>query len=155
MWKNGQAPALNAENLNKIEQGIANSAQLVDGFLPVSQGGNGSTTITPELVSLTGASKNEGTYLLRYGLLRILIIDFEIVSAGDRDITMHTFAAADRPPLGAPVYRTSLSCTGQPNVYGASMSMTAANGQLELSTRGTQSGATCHYTGILPWLARP
>lgn len=26
VWKNGEAPAINAENLNKIEQGIANSA---------------------------------------------------------------------------------------------------------------------------------
>lgn len=30
VWKDGQAPALNAENLNKIEQGIANAAQAIE-----------------------------------------------------------------------------------------------------------------------------
>ena len=30
IWKDGQAPALNAENLNKIEQGIANAAQAIE-----------------------------------------------------------------------------------------------------------------------------
>lgn len=30
VWKDGQAPALNAENLNKIEQGISNAAQAIE-----------------------------------------------------------------------------------------------------------------------------
>lgn len=54
VWKNGEAPAINAENLNKIEQGIANSAP----------GGFG-------LGELTGRTANGFSDITGYGFYRI------------------------------------------------------------------------------------
>ena len=38
IWKDGQAPAINAENLNKIEQGIANADTAANQALEAAQG---------------------------------------------------------------------------------------------------------------------
>lgn len=57
-WVNGQAPAINADNLNKIEQGIEDAHEAIDQLIDITASENTGKAIIGDLLIQWGSTGN-------------------------------------------------------------------------------------------------
>ena len=62
IWKDGQAPALNAENLNKMEQGIAGAYAALEGKVPMTVLRDETLTESAARITFNPAGEEWGKY---------------------------------------------------------------------------------------------